>query len=49
VSSRYKPGDELRPPKDRDIYTAYAIRKATFLERPAVEMLDASCMRERIP
>jgi endonuclease/exonuclease/phosphatase family metal-dependent hydrolase len=41
MSSLYRPGAEIRPMADRDIYTAFAIRKSTFPRKPAVEMLEA--------
>ena len=41
MSARYRSGDELRPPAERDIYTALAIRKARFPAAPTVEMVEA--------
>jgi predicted secreted acid phosphatase len=41
MSSRYKPGDENRPALERDIYTAYAVRKSKFPQAPDVAALDA--------
>ena len=41
MSDRYTPGDEARPPEDRDIYTAVAISRSAFPEMPRVETVPA--------
>ncbi|MDE0697789.1 MAG: endonuclease/exonuclease/phosphatase family protein [Boseongicola sp.] len=41
ISDRYVPGDEARPPGERDIFTALAISKATFPEPPDVKTVSA--------
>jgi endonuclease/exonuclease/phosphatase family metal-dependent hydrolase len=41
ISKRYRPGDEDRPPNERDIFTAFAVKKATFPEFPKIESVDA--------
>jgi hypothetical protein len=39
MSGRYAPGDEDRLAAERDIFTAFAVRRARFPERPAIETL----------
>lgn len=41
MSDRYGPGDEARPPGERDIFTALAISRATFPELPDVRTVSA--------
>src|SRR5262245_58976958 len=41
MSGLYKPGDENRPAAQRDIYTAFAIKKTTFPTIPNIESLRA--------
>jgi endonuclease/exonuclease/phosphatase family metal-dependent hydrolase len=41
MSGLYRPGDEDRPASERDIYTAFAIRKATFPAIPKIESVPA--------
>jgi hypothetical protein len=40
ISSLYARGDEYKD-KDRDIFTAFAVRKSRFSELPAVKQLQA--------
>jgi endonuclease/exonuclease/phosphatase family metal-dependent hydrolase len=41
VSNAYKPGDENKPVAERDIFTAFAVRKSAFPTAPVVENLEA--------
>ncbi len=41
ISSRYKAGTEDLPHDQRDIYTAFAVKKSRFPQRPDFETLDA--------
>lgn len=41
MSDLYQPGDENKPPEQRDIYTALAISKSRFPNAPRVESIDA--------
>lgn len=45
VSDRYVPGDEARPPKERDIFTALAVSKVTFPELPDVKTVSAFALQ----
>jgi predicted secreted acid phosphatase len=41
MSERYIPGDEDRKASERDIFTAFAVRKSRFPKRPQIETLTA--------
>ncbi len=41
MSDRYTPGDEFKPAEQRDIYTAFAFRRATFPIVPKVKTVTA--------
>lgn len=41
MSNRYRPGDENRPPEERDIFTAVVISKTRFPQMPSVETVNA--------
>lgn len=41
ISNRYQTGDEKKPAKQRDIFTAFAIKKSTFEEKPHYKTLVA--------
>ena len=40
MSDRYTPGDEFKPASERDIFTAFAVSKDAFPQRPKVTTLD---------
>lgn len=44
MSNRYRPGDELRAPPERDIYTAFAFSRNTFPKVPKVKTIEALSM-----
>lgn len=46
MSDRYAPGDELRSPMVRDIYTAFAFRRSVFPKVPKVETVSALALEK---